>query len=127
MLNRSNNQFSNFNKEKLLIQDLVLQEIIPSGFFLDNFYTTINASKDTYNSNTTSKTWQENITLASSNIAAVGIDAAINALQISLGLAMSRSKSDTIKDIEWEKSGNWVNKWFKKEGIIPNPIYNSIY
>ena len=57
--------------------------------------TAINASKDTYNSNTTSKTWEENVTLGSSNMGATQLDAAINALQISLGLTMSRSKSDT--------------------------------
>lgn len=59
--------------------------------------TVIQASKDTYNNSTTSKAWESNITLASSagsGIAAT-LDNAINALQISLGLNMSRSKSDT--------------------------------
>ena len=26
------------------------------------------------------------------------------------------SDNPNIKEIEWEKSGNWVNKWFEKEG-----------
>jgi adhesin HecA-like repeat protein len=59
--------------------------------------TVIQASKDTYNNSTTSKAWESNITLASSagsGIAAT-LDNAINALQISLGLNMSRNKSDT--------------------------------
>ena len=27
------------------------------------------------------------------------------------------SDNPRIKDIEWEKSGNWINKWFEKEGV----------
>ncbi len=27
------------------------------------------------------------------------------------------SDNPNIKEIEWEKSGNWVNKWFEKEGV----------
>ena len=57
--------------------------------------TIIEASKDTYNANTTSKSWQSNLTLAStagSGTAAM-IDNAINSLALSL--STSRSKSDT--------------------------------
>ena len=59
--------------------------------------TVINASKDTYNSSTSSKSWAENLTLATTNAAGAGalIDNAVNALQISLGLSMSKSKGDT--------------------------------
>ncbi len=59
--------------------------------------TVINASKDTYNSSTKTKSWTENLTLASSAGSGSGamIDNAVNALQVSLGLAMSKSKSDT--------------------------------
>jgi uncharacterized protein YodC (DUF2158 family) len=27
------------------------------------------------------------------------------------------SDNPRFKEIEWEKSGNWVNKWFEKEGV----------
>lgn len=27
------------------------------------------------------------------------------------------SDNPNIKEIEWEKSGNWINKWFEEEGI----------
>ncbi len=27
------------------------------------------------------------------------------------------SDNPNLKEIEWEKSGNWVNKWFEKEGV----------
>ena len=59
--------------------------------------TVINASKDTYNSSTTTKAWESNITLGStagSGIAAT-LDNAINALQVSLSMSLNRSKSDT--------------------------------
>ncbi len=57
--------------------------------------TVINASKDTYNSSTKSNSWSENITLGSTVAGGTALDAMIKAAQISLGLAMSKSKSDT--------------------------------
>ncbi|MBU6140885.1 MAG: hemagglutinin repeat-containing protein, partial [Proteobacteria bacterium] len=59
--------------------------------------TVINASKDTYNSSTSTKSWSENLTLATTNAGGAGamIDNAVNALQASLGLAMSKAKGDT--------------------------------
>ena len=27
------------------------------------------------------------------------------------------SDNPNIKEIEWEKSGNWINKWFEEEGV----------
>lgn len=27
------------------------------------------------------------------------------------------SDNPRIKEIEWEKSGNWINKWFEEEGV----------
>ncbi len=57
--------------------------------------TVINASKDTYNASTKSSSWSENITLGSTVAGGAALDAMIKAAQISLGLAMSKSKSDT--------------------------------
>ena len=57
--------------------------------------TTLNASKDTYNESTKTKAWSESLTLASTTAGGSEIDNIINALQISLGLSMSKSKSDT--------------------------------
>ena len=57
--------------------------------------TVINASKDTYSASTKSSSWSENITLGSTVAGGTALDAMIKAAQISLGLAMSKSKSDT--------------------------------
>jgi len=58
--------------------------------------TSITASKDTYSSSTKSEGWQSSVTLASSNTGGAGavIDNIVNALQLSLAGAISKSKGD---------------------------------
>jgi hypothetical protein len=57
--------------------------------------TTINASKDTFTQGTTSKSWNESITLASTTAGANALDSIANNMSLALGAGMSRSKSDT--------------------------------
>ena len=89
--------------------------------------TTIQASKDTYKDSTTSKTWNESLTLSSSAGSGTGtaIDKIVTAAQIALGAGISKSQSDTNSTTYNNSSLTALNGNIKINSIGQSNINNS--